>query len=99
MSNECEREECQRIARTASAVYCDITGGLLSYPTYDTRTILAHANDEIQKLVDDALAEQRRDIAKDMREQFREHWFPMTSHTPGDVIEWFAERIESGRVA
>lgn len=64
--DECERPECQQIAQTASEVYCDVTGGKLSYPTYDTRTILAEANDYTQQLIDEALAEQREQIASEI---------------------------------
>ena len=56
LDEECGRPDCQQIALTASEVYCDITGGLLSYPTYDSRTILAHANDYTQRLIDEETA-------------------------------------------
>lgn len=56
---ECEREDCRKIADTAGDVYCDITGGLLSYPTYDARTILTYAEDYTRKLIDEAIAEDR----------------------------------------
>lgn len=65
--DECERPDCQQIANTASEVYCDITGGLLSYPTYDARTILAHANDETQKLIDEESAALREQIASEIQ--------------------------------
>lgn len=52
---ECDRPRCQRIAATASEVYCEITGGQLSYPTYEASTILAHAGDHAQRLINEAV--------------------------------------------
>lgn len=63
--DECDREDCRKIATTASEVYCDITGGQLSYPTYDARTILAEASDYTQKLIDEEVAAVRRDTLDD----------------------------------
>jgi hypothetical protein len=61
---ECENPRCVQIAATAGDVYCEITGGLLSYPTYDARTILAHASDEVNKLVESETAELTAEVAR-----------------------------------
>jgi hypothetical protein len=50
--DECENRRCVQIASTASDVYCDVTGGLLSYPTYDARTVIQHAEAYTQNLID-----------------------------------------------
>jgi hypothetical protein len=55
----------------------------------DASTVLAAALPIIRR-------RERERIAKDMREQFRVNWVAMTSHTPGDVVEWFAARIAQG---
>lgn len=62
-ADECERADCRQIAATASDVYCDVTGGLLSYPTYDARTILAEAGEYTQRLIDEETARLREEIA------------------------------------
>lgn len=62
---ECANPQCVQIAATASDVYCDITGGLLSYPTYDARTVLAYASAETDKLVESETAELRAEVGRE----------------------------------
>ena len=67
------RREYDQIASTASSVYCEITGGLLSYPTYDARTILSYYEDDIRKMIDDetAVVVAERDAAVSEADELR----------------------------
>jgi len=76
---ECAREDCQQIAHTASVVYCELTGGKLSYPTYPASTVVAEANDYTQQLIDEECARVRAEAVAAERQRLADavlpdHW-------------------------
>ena len=56
--------EQKQIADTASIVYCEITGGQMSYPTYAAQDILVVARDYTQRLVDEETDDLRAEVER-----------------------------------
>lgn len=67
---ELDREQLQKelldyhyILKQLPEIYCHITGGLLSKQMYSAKTIIASSDDYTNKLIDEALKDQREEIA------------------------------------
>lgn len=49
-----ELYDFSRLLRNASVVYCEVTGGRMSYTTYDARDVISEYNDHVEYLINEA---------------------------------------------
>ena len=75
-----ELYDFQFVAEQASEVYCEITGGALSKPTYYASGVLSAHSDYIE----DLLKEARREAAKDALDMWRK------GATIGEIMDEFS---------
>ena len=97
-------ERAEAAEAKLSTLLCDLTGGLLSKPTYDVRTMRTYIEDHTQRLIDEEVREAtaEADATVDRMRRASLVPFPTIAHkgphdTDADMLMVAARKMEAGQ--